>query len=925
MSIGPIGAIGLRLLVLSSIEEELSMSTSIWGGPESDDADETYPLSLLKYFLRQMILQFGAQGACIALSDETVGQMRIQAHVRLSNASVPASTIPMHRPNHDSNGIRRQSRRITINLLHNSNSSALARSERAQPGSAVLQTGEIEDVSPELCELFAVGTCYSRGQGLIGHIWHRNEAYALSHDDYLSFFHAKHMPPLLIDRTPTAYLAVPIREVPLIEEVLRPGSGPKVLGVVILYQFASNEADFNKQRAQVLQYTELIALYVQNHSLLRSQRRTTEYLQLLKGISAVFPSSVQLVDLVKSVHQFTVRVVDVWSMLLTIYDRDLNRLYDVFAIRDGQCIEGLTERPLVRLKEERPVWWRVIQHEKGALSFSPARDPQKAQEYQELLTGVCGDQRQAGSFLLLPMKMFSRVVGALSITSNRPNAYRPEEIQVLETMAQIVAVNIENARLYERDRQILQEANQRESDLAEINSALQSISSVLNVTQLLNNLVESVAKMLKAELCIFLQPGSSGDVLKAQALYAPSSVQMIDDGSGMPELTTPRKDEPDQLITLIELPFKDTFLKQMVNGGFFYLDPPKLEELAQGSNEAGAIFLRETGIHSMLVIPMNYQTEFLGFLGVSVRSNSPFRPKEVGTLLAISTQAASAMRNAQLFAQREEAYAELERMSKLKDEFLVTASHELRTPLTAIHGYAGRLKRLASRATPQQILRFATQISVAAQQLSDLVSNMTEAAQIGVIDTNLDLHLEPVQLYAAAEIATTMLSLKDGHEVVLDIGQDLWITGDAPRVRQMLTNLLDNAIKYSLPQTTVTVSAHRMMLSEVEQYMSEDQVDHALLVEKGDSEVVLIRVTDHGPGVMPEDQLLIFDKFVRAPRSLTTPVRGSGLGLYISRRFAEAMDGKLWLEKSVPNEGATFSFYLPSVEAPVEVTIGIGD
>lgn len=895
------------------------MSTSIWGGPESDDADETSPLSLLKYFLRQMILQFGAQGACIALSDESVGYMRIQAHIRLSNTQVPAPTVPMHRLNHSSYDPRQQNRRNTVNLFQNSNSSTFVRSEGTQPMRAILQTVEIEDVLPEQCELFALGTCYPRGRDLVGHTWHRNEAYALSHDEYMAFLHANHISPFMVDITPATYLAVPIREMPLAGEVYRSQSQSKVLGVVILYQFVSNGPDFNKQCAQVLQYTERIALYIQNQYLQRAQRRTTEYLQLLQGISAVFPSSVQLVDLVKSVHQFTVHVVDVWSMQLTIYDRDLNRLYDVFAIRDGQCIEGLTEQPLVRLKEERPVWWRVVQHEQGALSFSPAQDPQKAEEYQELLTGVCGDQRQTESFLLLPMKMFSRVVGALSITSTRPNAYRPEEIQVLETMAQIVAVNIENARLYERDRQILQEANQRESDLAEINSALQSISSVLNVTQLLNNLVESVAEMLKAELCIFLQPGPSGDVLTAQALYAPSSVRMIDDGSGMPELTPPRKDEPDQLITLIELPFKDTFLKPMANVGFFYLDPPKLEELAQGSNEAGAIFLREMGIHSMLVIPMNYQTEFLGFLGVSVRSNnSPFRPKEVGTLLAISTQAASAMRNAQLFAQREEAYAELERMSKLKDEFLVTASHELRTPLTAIHGYAGRLKRQASRATPQQILRFATQITLAAQQLSDLVANMTEAAQIGAIDKKQDLHLESVQLHAAAEIATTMLSLKDGHEVVLDIAQDLWITGDAPRVRQMLTNLLDNAVKYSPPQTTIKVSAHKMMLSEMQQFLSEDQIDHALLVEKGDRQIVLVRVIDQGPGVIAEDQLHIFEKFVRAPRSLTTPVRGSGLGLYISRRFAEAMDGKLWLEKSVSNEGATFSFYLPWVQEPVK-------
>jgi signal transduction histidine kinase len=897
------------------------MPTSIWGGPESDDSDQIYPLSLLKYFLRQMIQQFDAHGACIALLDENVGQMRIQAHMRLCNVQVPAHTVPIRGLNHHSHhlhNIRRQGRRITDSLfdIHNPEASSFARAEDTQPALTIASpTLEFEDITSEQCELFSVGTYYARGQDLIGQTWHKNEAYTLSYNEYLTFLHSHRILPSHADIHPTTFLVVPVREVPLAAELPR----SLVLGVVVLYQVTPGHSDFSQQCSKVLLYADHIALYLQNCYLQHSRRRTTEYLRLLQGISTVFPSSVQLADLVKSVYHFTMRVVNISSMLLTIYDRDLNRLYDVFAIRDGKPIEGLAEQPLVRLKEERPVWCRVVQRERGALAFSPAQDIQKTKEYEELLTGVCGDQRQAASFLLLPMKMFSRVIGTLSITSTRPNAYQPEEIQVLETMVQIVAVNIENARLYERDRHILQEANQRESELAEINSALQAISSVLNITQLLNNLVESVAQMLKAPVCVFLQPGPSGDVLIAQALYAPSSVRMIDDGSGMPVLIPPRKDQPDKLITMIELPFKDPFLKQMVNVGFYYLDPPKLEELAQGSNEAGSIFLQETGMHSMLILPMNYQTEFLGFLGVGMHSERcPLRPKEVGTLLAISAQAAGAIRNAQLFAETQEAYAELERMSKLKDEFLVTASHELRTPLTAIHGYAGRLKRQASRATPQQILRFATQITIAAQQLSDLVSNMTEAAQIGAIDKNQDLHIEPVQLHAAAEIAQDMLSLREEHEIVLDIPQDLWITGDAPRVRQVLTNLLENASKYSLPQTAITVSAQKMLLSAVQPFLSEDQVDHALLVEKGDFAVVLVRVKDLGPGVMAEDQACIFEKFVRAPRSLTTPVRGSGLGLYIARRFVEAMDGKLWLECSVPNEGATFSFYLPWIETPVE-------
>ena len=353
--------------------------------------------------------------------------------------------------------------------------------------------------------------------------------------------------------------------------------------------------------------------------------------------------------------------------------------------------------------------------------------------------------------------------------------------------------------------------------------------------------------------------------------------------------------------------------------GFFYLDPPKLEELAQTSNEAGAIFLRETNVLYALVIPFTYQREFLGFLYVPTPENSRvFRPKDVGTLLAICAQAASAIRNAQLFAQREEAYAEMERMSKLKDEFLVTASHELRTPLTAISGYSSQLRRQASRANPQQVLRFANKIAVAAQQLRDMVANMSDAVQIGAIDKNLDIQIEPVQLRSAAEIAHNMLTMKAEHQVLIDIQPDLWILGDAPRVRQVLTNLLENAAKYSPPDTCVKVQAQKMMMSDVVTLLSEDQVDHALMAEQGDFPVVLVRVQDQGEGVLPEDQVRIFDKFVRAPRSLTTPVRGSGLGLYICRRFVEAMRGKLWLEQSIINQGSTFSFYLPWIEAPVE-------
>src|SRR5437660_8696645 len=603
-------------------------------------------------------------------------------------------------------------------------------------------------------------------------------------------------------------------------------------------------------------------------------------------------------------------------MLLTLYDRDTERIYDVFAIWHGARIEGLTEQPVVALKEDRPLWWQVTQKEKHTLHFSPAQEPQVTNQYYELLNGVWGDQRQAESFLLLPMKMFNRVIGSLSLASKRPNAYHPEEIQVLETMMQIVTVSIENAKLYERDRYLLKEAKQREEQLAAINSALQSISSVLDMTELLNNLVESVAVLIKVNMCVFFQLSPTKEELVAHALYAPSSVNMMDDGSGLPEVElADGKKGHDELIKTIRLPFKGTFLDQLVQQGFFYLDAAKLDELAQKSEEGGAIFLAELQAQRMLMIPMTSQASLVGILAVPTPTESRiFRPKEIGTLLAICAQATSAIRNAQLFEEKQEAYAELQRLDRLKDEFLVTASHELRTPLSAISGYSTLLKRQSARVSPQNVSRYASKISSAAQQPIDLVSSMTEAANISAVEKNLELQIEDVQVLAAAEMAANMISLSARQEITLQIDPQLWIRGDGPRVRQVLTNLLENAAKYSPPESHIQIIAIGTTLAQLLPLMPENQVDH---FEQGTMPVVLVRVLDQGEGILPEDRERIFEKFVRATRSLTTPVRGSGLGLYICRRYIEAMGGKLWLELTTPNEGSVFSFYLPLVEPPV--------
>ncbi len=878
------------------------MLTAIWGEQEPRTTDENYPLPLLKKLLQEMIRQFGATGGCMALYDESVGLMNIRLHLRLR------SNTPNLVGNSTTGDTASLRHRVTADLSNPSSSSLGRVKHISQP----LNTDSI--VSVENSTFFPVGATYSSEQDLIGYTWRKNEPLIIRHEDYLVSFQSTEQIPSLQDITPAWYLCTPIQIPEHAFDAHSRRQPTRVLGVVLLYQTNFAIAFQQKHRLEAQQFSERIALYILNDQLRHLNMRTMDYLQGLQQISTAFPAAVKLSKLVEDVYHFVRNVVDVSSMLLTFYDRDTKKIYDVFAIDNGKRNDLLLEQPVVDTPDSRPVWWRVTQEEKRTLLLTLDRqEPEDYSEYEELLKGTWGDQSRAETFLLLPMKMFTRVVGSLCLTSSRTDAFSSEEILILETMVQIITVSIENAKLYDRSRQSLLKAKQREESLAAMYSALQVISSVLHVSELLQKFVETVANLVQAEMCTFFQLSTDGKELIAQSIYDTT-------GQWRDVNQSRNKDEKhNDLIEMIRLPFKGSILERLVEDEtFFYLDSAMVEELAHASTEGGVIFLRETHIQMMLMIPVRYQMEIVGILAIHTpHSNRTFRPEELGALLAISGQAASAIRNAQLFEQIQEAYAELQRMDKLKDEFIVTASHELRTPLSAISGYASLLKRQSGRITPQQILRFATKIGSATQQLSDLVSNMTEAAKMGALDKKLEFQMGPVQLLTAAEVASSMLSINIEQQIILQIADDIWVQCDAMRLRQVMTNLLDNAAKYSPPQGRIIVTGSAMTLSQ----LPEGQVDYAQIAKGIDPSVALVRVCDEGEGISHDDQQKIFEKFVRASRSLTTPVRGSGLGLYICRRYIEAMGGKLWLEQSIPGEGSVFSFYLPCIKPPLEKSV----
>ncbi len=857
------------------------MSTAVWRGPEPQ-SEEDYPLPLLKQLLQEMMRHFAAAGACIALRDDTINQMVVRLHLRSTGAVSTTSALPAVQ-----------------------STSTIGRLKRS-----MLPIEEIEDVLPENDPLFPVGASYPAGHDLIGTAWRGAEPYVMRHEDFLSFFRAGSSM-LDLDFQPTRYMVVPIKEPTLPDEVRGKKKQPSILGVIVLYQIegmstVSVPGFQQRQRHEAMLYVERIALYLQNEQLRYAQERNKEYLRRLQEISGAFPATAHLTDLLEHTRQFAASVVDFSSLQVTLYDRDSKRIYDVYAVHDGQRIEGLPDQEHTATPEQRPLWWQITQQEKRTLSFAPTQ--KHPEEYDELLGGVWGDQHRAESFLLLPMQMFNRVIGSLCLTSTHANAYTADKILMLETMVQIITVGIENARLYDQAHVSLRAAQERATTQAAMNSALQSISTMLDLNELLHKFVEMAGRMVQAEMCAFFQLSKEKDALIAQAMYVPTKSESEESRSAAAQ---GRDKTHDELIKLIHLPFQGSLLEKKAEEGFFYLEPSEAEELARHSNEGGAIFLHEIEFQKMLMVPLVYQTDLVGMLVVNLPTpRRAFRPNEVGMLLAICAQTASAIRNAQLFEEIQETNAELEHMNTLKDEFLVTASHELRTPLSAISGYSSLLKRQSGRINPQQIMRFASKISGAAQQLGDLVANMTEAARIGSVDRKLDLQLSDVQLAAAVEIASSMLSVNIEQKIAVQMAQDLWVHGDPLRVRQVISNLLDNAAKYSPPDSIIELTCAATTLAQV------PLPGEALIDGNPEQPVILLRVRDQGEGMRDEEWEKIFEKFVRLPRTLTTPVRGSGLGLYISRRYIEAMGGKLWLESSIPGEGSIFTFYLPQIPAP---------
>ncbi|HEU5437658.1 MAG TPA: HAMP domain-containing sensor histidine kinase [Ktedonobacterales bacterium] len=255
------------------------------------------------------------------------------------------------------------------------------------------------------------------------------------------------------------------------------------------------------------------------------------------------------------------------------------------------------------------------------------------------------------------------------------------------------------------------------------------------------------------------------------------------------------------------------------------------------------------------------------------------------------------------------AYARAQQLDQLKDQFIAHVNHELRSPVMALQGHIELLLLAEQTLTPEERHTYLQRAKRAGDGLVALVTSVLAVRRIEQEAGALEL--SAVAVRDVLESAIQLLDPREANhverELRVNLPEGLEVWAEPVRVRQILTNLLSNALKYSPPGTSVDVSAELVaaaLPSGMKRWGREAAAPRPM---------VEISVRDYGLGIPPDQIPLLFNRFVRLPRDLASSVPGNGLGLYLCQAFAKAMGGSIRIESTgVEGEGTIFHLRLPA-------------
>lgn len=510
---------------------------------------------------------------------------------------------------------------------------------------------------------------------------------------------------------------------------------------------------------------------------------------------------------------------------------------------------------------------------------------------------------QAVCELVLPLKIGPKMVGALELISDHPDAFSEEDITLLRSLADQATIAIRNATLY----QVEQSRRAFAETLFHIGRAL---SSTLNPDEVLDLILQELDRIVPSDrLAVMLR--EDDELVFVAAVGFPDSVQAE-------HLRV--KVQNDRIYGQIFESHQPISIPDVQ----LYPDWQQIDELPLA--------------RSWLGVPLVVSGEVIGILSLARESLNSFSFSEVTLAQTFASQAAVALENARLYARLErfnqdlermvrertealtEAYDRLERMDRTKTDFIKVTSHELRTPLTVMLGYSQMLLQNAGIMGDPMLSQLVSGIYSGADRMHEIVNSMLDIVKIE--NHTLELIPEPVSMgLLVRNVAGNFKNALRQRNILLSIEDSMAdlpaLDADPSALEKVFYQLLTNAIKYTPDGGVITVAGRTL--------------GPAIDLPEGGVEIL---VRDSGIGIDPAHQELIFAKFyqtgeVALHSSSRTKFKGGGpgLGLPIARGIVLAHGGKLWAESDGHDEttfpGSRFYVILPFKRQPAALAAAL--
>lgn len=580
--------------------------------------------------------------------------------------------------------------------------------------------------------------------------------------------------------------------------------------------------------------------------LLREMQLRARQLNTLNEVARNLTSTLELSPLLYQILESAAEIIDAEAGTLFLVDEDTREL--IFEVVIGPVADELVG---TRLPPGTGHVGRTVDTGQAAI----VTNVHLTEEWAKTKDKETGFQTR--DLLIAPLELQGEIIGVIELINKQDrSAFDRGDQELLTSFASQAAIAIDNARLY----------TQTDQELA---ARVEELSIMQEIDQELN---------------------ASLNVERAMGITLQQALHQIDADAGLVGIV-----RENTLHIMTHHGYKDELENYLSTG--MPLDLPyfqksaRLGELQQvlDSEEGGLL----NGAQCYVTVPISREADVIGILMLERRQETPWEKDDLAFLSRLSDHAAIAIANAQL-------YGEVQEANHAKSEFISFVSHELKTPMTSIRGYTDLLLKGAVGEINENQQNFLQTIHGNVNRMAILVSDLADISRI----ESGRLHLEFKAVTPKAVVDNVIRSFRaqiedKNQELTVEIPVDLPpIWGDPTRLIQILTNLLSNAHKYTLPEGKITITGER----------AKNRWD-----SEGADEVLHFKVIDTGTGIPEEAQPKIFSKFFRTEEAKTGEAPGTGLGLNITRNLVEMQGGQIWFE-SVHGQGTTFHFVIPIAE-----------